>query len=111
MPTLTSARARVVHGVSSRHRFLVHEQEDGEVGRRSSKGDEEKAGHLPRLQTSWLNLQALNDFFTKYPELADRHFFLSGESYAGVYIPTLAARIVDALKEGKFKNKHFRVCA
>ena len=41
--------------------------------------------------------------------MAERDFFISGESYAGVYVPTLAARVVDALKEGKFKNKKFRV--
>ena len=42
--------------------------------------------------------------------MADRDFYISGESYAGVYIPTLSARIVDALKQGKFNNKKFRVC-
>jgi len=40
---------------------------------------------------------ALVDFFTnKFPELASLDFFITGESYAGVYIPTLAKEILDS---------------
>jgi cathepsin A (carboxypeptidase C) len=38
---------------------------------------------------------ALVSFFEKFPELADNDFFITGESYAGVYIPTLAKEIVE----------------
>lgn len=39
---------------------------------------------------------ALVDFFTtKFPELASNDFFITGESYAGVYIPTLAYEILE----------------
>ena len=39
---------------------------------------------------------ALIDFFTnKFPELASQDFFITGESYAGVYIPTLAKELLD----------------
>jgi cathepsin A (carboxypeptidase C) len=39
---------------------------------------------------------ALQDFFTtKFPELAKNEFFITGESYAGVYIPTLSKEIFD----------------
>jgi cathepsin A (carboxypeptidase C) len=39
---------------------------------------------------------ALVDFFSnKFPEFAKNEFFISGESYAGVYIPTLTKEILD----------------
>mmetsp|Transcript_32446 Transcript_32446/g.71234 ORF Transcript_32446/g.71234 Transcript_32446/m.71234 type:complete len:629 (-) Transcript_32446:162-2048(-) len=39
---------------------------------------------------------AVADFFrTKFPELASNEFFITGESYAGVYIPTLTKEILD----------------
>jgi cathepsin A (carboxypeptidase C) len=48
------------------------------------------------------------DFFnrsqTKYK---DRDFYLSGESYAGVYLPMLAAKIAQNLNKG-FPNKNFK---
>lgn len=37
---------------------------------------------------------ALQDFFGKFANLAASDFFITGESYAGVYCPTLAAEIV-----------------
>jgi cathepsin A (carboxypeptidase C)/serine carboxypeptidase-like clade 2 len=34
-------------------------------------------------------------FFNKYPELKDRDFYITGESYAGIYIPYLVDMLVD----------------
>lgn len=39
------------------------------------------------------NLQAVMTFFAKFPSLRSREFYISGESYAGIYVPYLALAI------------------
>jgi carboxypeptidase C (cathepsin A) len=41
------------------------------------------------------NLDALLGFYGKFPEYLSRKLFIAGESYAGVYIPMLAQKIVE----------------
>jgi len=51
----------------------------------------------------------LIDLFTnKFPELAHNDFFITGESYAGVYIPTLTKEILDNA-DGKVNLKGIAV--
>lgn len=40
------------------------------------------------------NLQALISFFAAYPEYSKAKFWISGESYAGIYVPMLAYNVV-----------------
>jgi carboxypeptidase C (cathepsin A) len=40
------------------------------------------------------NLKALQNFFEKFPEFKENEFYISGESYAGVYVPWLAKTIL-----------------
>jgi serine carboxypeptidase-like clade 1 len=48
---------------------------------------------------------ALQDFFkNKFPELRSNDFFITGESYAGVYIPTLTKQILDHAPEINIKG-------
>lgn len=48
---------------------------------------------------------ALQDFFkTKFPELIKNKFYITGESYAGVYIPTLTDEILENAPEINMKG-------
>ncbi len=40
------------------------------------------------------NLNAILSFFQKYPHLKELDFYISGESYAGIYVPTLAQLVL-----------------
>ena len=57
--------------------------------------------------TSADSLGALQDFFASYPAFASRPLWLSGESYAGIYVPWLAQAILasgDARLVGQLKG-------
>ncbi|CAO4365638.1 unnamed protein product [Caenorhabditis nigoni] len=55
-------------------------------------------------EVSLQNYNALVDFLSKFPEYKNREFWITGESYAGVYIPTLAVRILN----DKFNFPNFK---
>jgi len=53
--------------------------------------------------TSQNNYGFLLNFFAAYPEYASRDFYITGESYAGIYIPTLVKRIQEGNAAGNPK--------
>lgn len=53
--------------------------------------------------TARQNHAALRSFLRKFPQFKDRPLYLTGESYGGVYLPTLAV-LVDADKEMNLKG-------
>jgi carboxypeptidase C (cathepsin A) len=48
--------------------------------------------------TAERNVLAVNEFFRLYPEYIANKFYITGESYAGIYVPTLAYDIITASK-------------
>ena len=55
-----------------------------------------KACHNTDRFTASTSRAALQDFFqNKFPDLSQNEFYITGESYAGVYIPTLTKEILD----------------
>lgn len=62
-----------------------------------------------RITDDWITSSnshsALKSFFQKFPELIYNDFYISGESYAGIYIPTLAFLIINSNKELSDKSK------
>ena len=55
------------------------------------------------------NRDAIKDFFTKFPSYLENGIFISGESYAGIYVPTLISKIVDdAMLSPHFKEQFLK---
>ncbi|GAB2218472.1 hypothetical protein Droror1_Dr00001696 [Drosera rotundifolia] len=50
------------------------------------------------LQTASDTHAFLLKWFNEYQEFSKNPFYLSGESYAGIYVPTLAAKVVEGIK-------------
>ncbi|XP_022742195.1 serine carboxypeptidase 1-like [Durio zibethinus] len=47
-------------------------------------------------------------WFALYPEFVSNPFYISGESYAGIYVPTLASEVVKGIKAGAKPTINFK---
>ena len=59
--------------------------------------------------TSLNNYFALKDFFAKYPEYKANEFFITGESYAGIYVPTLSLRVLEGMNKFHINFKGYAI--
>src|SRR5699024_257115 len=55
-------------------------------------------------QTAQLNLGALRAFYRKFPHLEQNHFYMTGESYASIYLATLATLLVKERFPANFRG-------
>ncbi|XP_073222805.1 serine carboxypeptidase-like 20 [Cicer arietinum] len=60
------------------------------------------------IQTAYDSHNFLLKWFELYPEFQANPLFLSGESYAGVYVPTLANQIVIGIENGTKPTLNFK---
>jgi serine carboxypeptidase-like clade 1 len=74
---------------------MLYLETPGGVG--FSVNDNKQDQYYDDLKTAQDNRSALLSFFGRFPSYRNNDFYISGESYAGVYVPTLA----DALLEDK----------
>jgi cathepsin A (carboxypeptidase C) len=65
------------------------------VGFSKNEAEDEEEYWYDDTKAGEENLQALLDFFIKFPHFSKNKFFITGESYAGIYIPYLASLILD----------------
>ena len=71
------------------------------VGWSSSEVEAGTAQHTDE-STALLNWKFLQRWFSAFfPQLANNPFYIAGESYAGVFVPTLAEKIIDAHVAGE----------
>ncbi|VDO68340.1 unnamed protein product [Heligmosomoides polygyrus] len=61
--------------------------------------------------TSLENYEAVKQFFKTFPQFQHHATYIMGESYGGVYVPTLTARIVDGQKDFPINLKVTGHCA
>jgi serine carboxypeptidase-like clade I len=72
---------------------------DDDVNDHHDKDDDGVCQNTDKFTAS-ASRAALQDFFTnKFPELRHNEFYITGESYAGIYIPTLSKEILDHAKD------------
>jgi len=58
-------------------------------------GDGYSCGDWDDNRAAKHSFEFLNNWFTAFPEFSEQGLYLTGESYAGVYVPTLAREILD----------------
>ena len=92
---------------------IIYIESPGDVGFSYINSTAEEDLRTDDNTTARDNLNALIDFFEKFPELRQKDFYITGESYAGIYVPILAYRVLEynekVTKEKKINLKGIAV--
>ena len=86
---------------------IIYIESPGDVGFSYINSTDEEDLRTDDNTTARDNLNALLSFFEKFPELREKDFYITGESYAGIYVPILAYRVLEyneKAEEGKKIN-------
>ena len=73
---------------------MIYLESPGNVGFSYIDSDMEYEKQINDDITANDNFNALLDFFKKFPSYKGRDFYISGESYAGIYVPMLAYKVI-----------------
>ena len=79
----------------SKKLILFYIESPGDVGFSYINSTDEEDLRTDDNTTARDNLNALLSFFEKFPELREKDFYITGGSYAGIYVPILAYRVLE----------------
>ena len=74
---------------------MIYLESPGNVGFSFINSTSEEDLFADDNTTAKENFQALLSFFDKFPEMKNKDFYISGESYGGIYVPMLAYNIIE----------------
>ncbi|KAL2927055.1 Serine carboxypeptidase-like 20 [Bienertia sinuspersici] len=74
---------------------------DSPTGVGLSYSDNQTTYQTGDLQTARDTHTFLLQWFRQFPEFIKNHFYVAGESYGGIYVPTLAAKLAEGLNDKK----------
>ncbi|XP_015875795.2 serine carboxypeptidase-like 20 [Ziziphus jujuba] len=60
------------------------------------------------LKTAYDTHNFLLKWFEQFPEFLSNPFYITGESFAGIYVPTLASQVVQGIKDGAKRIINFK---
>eukprot|EP00262_Sarcandra_glabra_P000945 TRINITY_DN10978_c0_g1_i1.p1 TRINITY_DN10978_c0_g1~~TRINITY_DN10978_c0_g1_i1.p1 ORF type:complete len:502 (-),score=84.66 TRINITY_DN10978_c0_g1_i1:72-1577(-) len=81
---------------------------DSPAGVGLSYADNQDAYNTGDFKTASDTHTFLLKWFKQYPEFLTNPFYISGESYAGVYVPTLASEVAKGIKAGLKPTLNFK---
>lgn len=82
--------------------FVEHSYIDNPVGVGFSFADSDDGYARDEVQVGWNLYNFTRQFYKLFPELQHNDFYITGESYAGKYVPAYAHRVHEENKHADF---------